>query len=114
MNKLLATLIAGVFAAASTVAIAQSTAPAATDKSVADKAKEDQKMQKSDKSKAFNEREKAAQDLSRNSPNPTDQKANVDRSEERRVGKESSDQKAQQRQEKNDETKAADENDNVE
>ena len=77
MNKLLATLIAGVFAAVSTVAIAQT---AATDKSVADKAKEDQKMQKSDKAKAFADKEKAAQDLSRNSPNPADQKANVEKS----------------------------------
>ncbi|TMH62748.1 MAG: hypothetical protein E6H48_20660, partial [Betaproteobacteria bacterium] len=75
MNKLLATLIAGTFAAVSTVAIAQSTGPAAADKSVADKAKEDQKMQKADKAKAFADKEKAAQDLSRNSPNPADQKA---------------------------------------
>ena len=80
MNKLLATLIAGAFAAVSTVAIAQSAMPAPIDKSAADKAKEDQKMQKSDKAKAFAEKEKAAQDASRNSPNPADQKANVDKS----------------------------------
>jgi hypothetical protein len=96
MNKLLATLMAGMFAAVSTVAIAQSTAPAPTDKSAADKAKEDQKMRKSDKAKAFAEKEKAAQDLSRNSPNPADQKANVDQSKMQSKTKTKYDQKAQQ------------------
>src|SRR5438552_18257943 len=96
MNKLLATLIAGTFAAVSTVAIAQSTAPAAADKSVADKAKEDQKMQKADKAKAFADKEKAAQDLSRNSPNPADQKANVDKSKTQAKTKTKYDEKAAQ------------------
>ena len=96
MSKLLATLMAGVFAAVSTVAIAQSAAPATTDKSVADKAKDDQKMQKSDKANAFADKEKAAQDLSRNSPNPADQKANVEKSKMQAKTKTKYDQKAQE------------------
>src|SRR5437762_14036832 len=84
MNKLLATLIAGVFAAVSTAAVAQTATPApapAPAPSGAEKAKEKlEKAQSTPKSKAFAEKEKAAQDLSRNSPNPADQKANVDAS----------------------------------
>ena len=80
MNKLLATLIAGVFAAVSTAAVAQTATPAPAP-SAGEKVKEDlKKAQSTDKAKAFAEREKAAQDLSRNSPNPADQKANVDAS----------------------------------
>jgi hypothetical protein len=65
MNKLIATLLAGAFAVFSTAAVAQSTAPAPAP---ADKAKRpplDLKTQ---------------QDLSRNSPNPADQKSAVEQS----------------------------------
>src|SRR5689334_12463277 len=82
MNKLLATLVAGAFAAVSTVAAAQTAAPApapAPEKSAAEKAKENVKAaQSTDKAKAFADKEKAAQDASRNSPNPNEQKANVE------------------------------------
>jgi hypothetical protein len=98
MNKLLATLIAGTFAAVSTVALAQSPAPAPApmEQSAADKAKADKAKAKADKAKAFSEKEKAAQDLSRNSPNPADQKANVDASKQQAKTKTKYDQKAQQ------------------
>jgi hypothetical protein len=82
MNKLLATLIAGMFAVVSTAAMAQATAPAATDKAATDKMAADKdKMDKDKMSKTKSKfDEKSAQDLSRNSPNPADAKANVDRS----------------------------------
>ena len=80
MNKLLATLVAGTFAVVASSAFAQGTTPPATP-SAAEKAKENlQKAQSTDKAKAFAENEKAAQDLSRNSPNPNEQKANVEKS----------------------------------
>jgi hypothetical protein len=82
MNKLLATLIAGIFAVVSTAAMAQAAAPAATDKAATDKMAADKdKMDKDKMSKTKSKfDEKSAQDLSRNSPNPADAKANVDRS----------------------------------
>jgi hypothetical protein len=85
MNKLLATLVAGTFAVAASSAFAQGTTPPttppATPPSTMEKAKDNlQKAQSSDKAKAFAEKEKSAQDLSRNSPNPADQKANVEKS----------------------------------
>ena len=82
MNKLLATLIAGMFAVVSTAAMAQATAPAATDKAATDKMAADKdKMDKDKMSKTKSKfDEKSAQDLSRNSPNPADAKANVDKS----------------------------------
>ena len=100
MNKLLATLIAGVFAAVSTAAVAQTATPApapAPAPSMGEKAKEDlKKAQSTDKAKAFSEKEKAAQDLSRNSPNPADQKANVDASKMQPKTKAKYDEKAAQ------------------
>jgi len=99
MNKLLATLIAGTFAAVSTVAVAQSAtpAPAPTEKSAAEKAKEKVKAaQSTDKAKAFDEKQKAAQDASRNSPNPAEQKANVDASKMQPRTKAKYDEKAAQ------------------
>jgi hypothetical protein len=100
MNKSLATLIAGVFAVVSTAVLAQTaapTAPPATEKSVGEKAKEGvTKAQNTDKAKAVTERHKAAQDLSRNSPNPTEQKANVEKSKMQAKTKTKYDQKAQE------------------
>jgi hypothetical protein len=100
MNKLLATLIVGMFAAVSTAAIAQTATPSTpptTDKSVAEKAKEGvQKAQSTEKAKAFSEKEKAAQDASRNSPNPADQKANVEKSKMQAKTKTKYDEKAAQ------------------
>jgi len=67
MNKLPAMLVAGVFAAVAAGTIAQ-TAPA--EKSAAETARENAKAtQSSDKAKAFSEKQKAAENLSRNSPN---------------------------------------------
>jgi hypothetical protein len=82
MNKLLATLIAGTFAVVSTAAMAQSPAPApAPAPSEGAKLKEDlKKAQSTDKAKKFSAEEQQLQDLSRNSPNPNQQKANVDAS----------------------------------
>jgi hypothetical protein len=83
MNKLLATLVAGTFAVASTAALAQGTTPTAEEKMKmeADKAKSSLKAaQSTDKAKAFSEKEKALQDASRNSPNPLDQKTAVEKS----------------------------------
>jgi len=72
MNKLLVTLIAGAFAAASTVAIAQSEAA---------KLKEDiKKAQDTPKAKAFAEQQKAMQDASKSDMSSQQQKANVDAS----------------------------------
>ena len=100
MNKLLATLIAGVFAAVSTAAVAQTATPApapAPAPSMGEKAKEGiQKAQSTDKAKAFAEKEKAAQDASRNSPNPADAKANVDASKTQPRTKAKYDEKAAQ------------------
>jgi len=94
MNKLLAMLIAGTFAAVSTAALAQSPAPAPMTAAEQDKAAKDKA--KADKRKADIEREKAAQDLSRNSPNPAEQKANVDASKQQPRTKTKYDEKAQQ------------------
>jgi hypothetical protein len=100
MNKLLATLIAGVFAAVSTAVVAQTATPApapAPAPSVGEKAKEDiKKAQSTDKAKTFAEKQKALQDASRNSPNPADQKANVDASKMQSRTKAKYDEKAAQ------------------
>ena len=92
MNKLLAILIAAAFTVVSTAALAQN----AMQKDEA-KIKADLKAaQSTDKAKAFAEKEKAAQDLSRNSPNPADQKANVDASKTQPRTKAKYDEKAAQ------------------
>jgi len=100
MNKLLATLIAGVFAAVSTAAVAQTATPApapAPAPSVGEKAKEKvEKAQTTPKAKAFSKEEQQLQDLSRNSPNPADQKANVDASKMQPKTKAKYDEKAAQ------------------
>jgi hypothetical protein len=76
MNKLFATLITGMFAVVSTTAVAQTAAPSA-----AEKAKETSPAAtKADKAKAFAEKEKALQDISRQSTDPAQAKANVDKS----------------------------------
>jgi hypothetical protein len=100
MNKLLAMLIAGVFAAVSTAAVAQTATPApapAPAPSVGEKAKEKlEKAQSTPKAKAFSKEEQQLQDLSRNSPNPADQKANVERSKMQPRDKAKYDEKAAQ------------------
>src|SRR5437016_12941935 len=100
MNKLLATLIAGVFAAVSTAAVAQTATPApapAPAPSVGEKAKEKvEKAQTTPKAKAFSKEEQQLQDLSRNSPNPADQKPNVDASKMQPKTKAKYDEKAAQ------------------
>ena len=103
MNKLLVTLIAGTFAAVSTAAIAQSPSPPAAPTpppaapSDAQKLKEDlKKAQSTEKAKKFSAEEQQLQDLSRNSPNPNQQKANVDASKMQPKTKTKYDQKAQQ------------------
>ncbi len=86
MNKLLATLVAGTFAVAASSAFAQGTAPApapapAAPPTAMEKAKDDlKKAQGSEKAQKFKAEEQQLQDLSRNSPNPAQQKANVDKS----------------------------------
>jgi hypothetical protein len=96
MNKLLATLIAGVFAAVSTAAVAQSTSPPAAPSEGA-KLKEDlKKAQSTPKAKAFSKEQQQLEDLSRNSPNPADQKANVDASKMQPRTKAKYDEKAAQ------------------
>ena len=103
MNKLLATLIAGTFAAVSTAAIAQSPAPPAAPTppaaapSEGQKLKEDlKKAQSTDKAKKFSAEEQQLQDLSRNSPNPNQQKSNVDASKMQPKTKAKYDEKAAQ------------------
>jgi len=100
MNKLIAALIAGVFTAASTVAIAQSPAPApapAPAPSEGAKLKQDlKKAQSTEKAKKFSAEEQQLQDLSRNSPNPNQQKANVDASKTQARTKAKYDEKAAQ------------------
>lgn len=96
MNKLLASLVAGTFAVVASSAFAQTPAPMATP-STAEKAKEKMdSMQKTDKAKSFAEKEKTLQDLSRNSPNPAEQKMNVDKSKMEPKVKAKYDEKAQQ------------------
>src|SRR5438874_6640723 len=103
MNKLLVTLIAGTFAAVSTAAIAQSPAPPAAPTppaaapSEGQKLKEDlKKAQSTDKAKKFSAEEQQLQDLSRNSPNPNQQKANVEASKMQPKTKARYDEKAAQ------------------
>ena len=101
MNKLLATLIAGTFAAVSTVAVAQTPAPTPAPSPAptteAGKLKQDlKKAQDTPKAKAFSQQQQQQEDLSRNSPNPADQKANVDRSKMEPRTKAKYDEKAQQ------------------
>ena len=100
MNKLLATLIAGLFAAVSTAAVAQTATPApapAPAPSAGEKVKEDlKKAQSTPKAKAFSKEEQQLQDLSRNSPNPAEQKANVDASKMQPRTKAKYDEKAAQ------------------
>jgi hypothetical protein len=100
MNKLLATLIAGVFTAVSTVAVAQTATPAPTPApapSTGEKLKQDlKKAESTPKAKAFSKEEQQLQDLSRNSPNPAEQKANVERSKMEPRTKAKYDEKAAQ------------------
>ena len=103
MNKLLVTLIAGTFAAVSTAAIAQSATPPAAPTappaapSEPQKLKEDlKKAQSTDKAKKFSAEEQQLQDLSRNSPNPNQQKANVEASKMQPKTKTKYDEKAAQ------------------
>jgi succinate dehydrogenase/fumarate reductase flavoprotein subunit len=78
MNKLLATLIAGTFAAASTAAYAQGTV-----QKEADKIKADVKAaQSTDKAKKFEAQEKQFQDLSKSDQGTAQQKANVEASKQ--------------------------------
>jgi hypothetical protein len=72
MNKLLATLLAAVFAASSTVALAQTATDTAKDKLKA--------AQSTDKAKKFDAQEKQYQDLSKSGTDPAQAKANVDKS----------------------------------
>jgi len=103
MNKLLASLIAGTFAVVSTAAMAQSTpapaapTPAPAAPSDAQKLKDDlKKAQSTEKAKKFSAEEQQLQDLSRNSPNPNQQKANVDASKMQPRTKAKYDEKAAQ------------------
>ena len=100
MNKLLASLIAGVFAAVSTAAVAQTATPAPTPApapSAGEKLKQDlKKAESTPKAKAFSKEEQQLQDLSRNSPNPAEQKANVDASKMQPRTKAKYDEKAAQ------------------
>ncbi|MEO5764430.1 MAG: hypothetical protein ABIR52_03900 [Casimicrobiaceae bacterium] len=109
MNKLLATLVAGTFAVVASSAFAQGTTP-----STMEKAKEDvNKMQNTDKAKKFKADEKQLQDLSRNSPNPADQKMNVDKSKMDPKTKAKFDEKAAQELSRNSATNQADAKANV-
>jgi hypothetical protein len=76
MKKLLAALIAGTFAVVSSAAVAQTAVQKEEAKIKADL----KKAQSTDKAKKFAAEEKQFQDLSRQSTDPAQAKANVDRS----------------------------------
>ena len=76
MNKLLATLIAGAFAAVSAAAVAQSTAP---EKSAADKAKESTKAaQSTDSNRKPDDLASSGTDICKYYQRDTQQKSNDD------------------------------------